>query len=258
MDVLTIGLGAVVGTLVGMTGMGGGALMTPALITILGIAPSVAVSSDIVYGAITKTVGAVQHLKQGTVDTLLVRRLAVGSIPAAVLGSVLAAVLQSSGFNLDAFVRVALGVVLCVIAIVLLVSAFFDVSGVKSRIHAAIGADQHAAAWLGGVGAFGGFIVGLTSVGSGTVMMAAILIISNTSLKKIVGSDIAHATLLLFTAGITHLFVGHVNWSLIGMLLIGSIPGVVIGSKLSAVIPKAVTKTLLIVLLCFFGVKLLV
>lgn len=257
MDILIIVLGAVVGVLVGMTGMGGGALMTPALITLIGVSPTIAVSSDIIYGAITKTFGALQHMRQKTVDGQLVKRLAVGSIPAAILGSLVASQLQKTGLDIDSFIKTALGIVLCLIAFVLFVSAFMDVNGFKQRIHHLIGAEKNARAWLAGVGAFGGFIVGLTSVGSGTVMMAAILIISNTSLKKIVGSDIAHATLLLFTAGITHLFVGHVDWALVGMLLIGSIPGVLIGSKLSTVVPKQLTKILVITLLCFFGVKLL-
>lgn len=243
--------------IVGMTGMGGGALMTPLLISYVGLSPAVAVSSDIIYGAITKIFGSIQHLRQGTVDRELVKRLAVGSIPGAIVGSGLAAILKASGIDFNSFVKQALGIALCIIATLLLVSFLFNVNSVKQRIHTWIHAEQYPRLWLGLVGALGGFTVGLTSVGSGTIMMACVLVISNTSLRKLVGSDIVHAVLLLWTASITHIFVGEIQWSVVAWLLVGSIPGIVIGSRLSARAPKQLIKLLMVGLLLFFGIKML-
>lgn len=256
-ELFIVFLGATVGVLVGMTGMGGGALLTPALITIVGISPVVAVSSDIIYGAVTKLFGSIQHIRQKTVDFHLVRWLAVGSVPGAILGSVCASLFSARGLDINTTITTVLGILLCCIATILFVSTVFDVTKLKKSIHDSIGAEKHYNRLLVIVGFFGGGIVGLTSVGSGTVMMAAILVISNTSLKKIVGSDIVHATILLCTAGITHLFVGKIDWMLVLFLLVGSIPGVMLGSRISQYAPKNILKFFVIALLGFFGVKLL-
>jgi uncharacterized membrane protein YfcA len=173
------------------------------------------------------------------------------------MGSLLSVALKAADINFNAFIKLALGVALCWIALLLLISFLFDVASIKERIHKFIRAEKYPRFWLAAVGAFGGFVVGLTSVGSGTIMMACILVISNTSLRKLIGSDIVHATILLWTASIANLFVGHIDWLVVGFLLIGSIPGILLGSRLSLYAPKKLLKVLLIALLVFFGVKML-
>lgn len=253
---LVIVIGFIVGGFIGMTGMGGGALMTPILITILKIEPIIAIGSDIIYAALTKVAGSYQHIKQKTVDFKLVKNLAKGSVPGAILGGLLSYYLTAQGINIDSFIKSFLGGALIVVALTLIMSLIFKAHSYKKKLHDVLHLDRHLVLYTVLTGLLGGFLVGLTSVGSGTVMMALILIIYNTSLRKVIGSDIVHATILLFTAGITHFFIGHVDWMLVLFLLIGSIPGVIIGSKLAKRAPKKVIKSVLIVLLLFFGVRL--
>lgn len=255
---LIILIGFIVGTLIGMTGMGGGALMTPILITILKIEPIIAIGSDIVYAAITKIAGSYQHIKQKTVDFTLVKNLAIGSVPGAIAGSLLSYIMKDSGINIDEFIRIALGTALCTISVLLSISLFWNINNYKDKLHHWLKIDKYKKIAVALVGLLGGLLVGLTSVGSGTIMIVLILIIYNTSLRKIIGSDIVHATILLFTAGLAHLFVGNVDWQLVIFLLIGSIPGVILGSKLSSFIPKNIIRSLLIILLLVFGFKMII
>ena len=249
-------IGFAVGLLIGMTSMGGGAMMTPILITFLHYDPVIAVGSDIVYAAITKVFGSAVHLKQKTVDLLIVRRLAYGSVPGAIIGSFLAQYIHLRLPSANADLKLAIGLAICCSAALLFSSIFFNVNKVKLSMHQALHVDGHTKAYTVLIGLFGGFLVGLTSVGAGSIMLVLMLIIYNTSTRKLVGTDIVHATILLFTASITHLFAGNVDWYLAGSLLIGSIPGVLLGSRFVQHVPKTILKTALVIILFVLGGQL--
>lgn len=253
---MTIFLGFCIGALIGMTGMGGGSMMTPILITFLGYSPAVAVGSDIVYAAITKVAGSVAHLRQHTVDMTIVRRMAYGSVPSAVVGSLLAGYLRHGVIDADAFLKLAIGIAICLSASTLFFSLFYDVRNLKQRLHDFFGVEKHVLAYTIATGAIGGFLVGLTSVGAGSILLVLMLVVYNTSTRKLVGTDIVHATILLFTASIVHLFTGAVDWRLVGGLLIGSIPGVLLGSRLASRVPRKLLKTVLVFVLFFLGSQL--
>lgn len=250
-------IGFIVGTLIGMTSMGGGAMMTPILISFLHYDPVIAVGSDIVYAAITKVVGSAVHLKQKTVDLVIVRRLAYGSVPGAVVGSILAQYIHIHLQSANDDLKLAIGLAICTSATLLFLSIFFNVNKLKLRLHNALQLEHHTKGFTIAAGVFGGLLVGLTSVGAGSVMLVLLLIIYNTSTRKLVGTDIVHATLLLFTASIAHLFSGNVDWRLTGGLLIGSIPGVLLGSTFVQYVPRTLLKTILVIVLFFLGGQLI-
>lgn len=249
-------LGFLVGVLVGLTGMGGGAVMTPALI-LLGLArPVIAVGTDLLWGTLTKAAGSLVHWRQKTIDFKIVLRLAIGSIPGALLGLALLVHLHhSNSAAMDKFVVRMLGVALMVVA-----SSLFVRSLWKRRIrNTSEHADTKQLAWLTLlIGATVGFLVSLTSVGSGSLIIACLVILyPATPLRRIVGSDIVHALLLLGVSAVGHLGIGSVNVPLLGALLIGSIPGVWLGSKMSATVPEKFLQPILATTLFFLGYKLL-
>jgi uncharacterized membrane protein YfcA len=249
-------LGFVVGLLVGLTGMGGGALMTPALI-LFGLArPAVAVGTDLLWGTITKAVGAVVHSRQKTVDFTIVRRLAFGSIPGALLGLALLAFLHGRGTEvMDRVLVRLLAVTLMCVSLSLFART---VRGSNLKI-----GDQFlrpvGAAWKTSlVGAVIGFLVSLTSVGSGSLIVAGLVVLyPSTSMRRIVGSDIVHALLLVGVSALGHLGIGNINFPLLGALLFGSIPGVWLGSRMSAAFPERILQPILATTLLFLGYKLL-
>ncbi len=249
-------LGFVVGVLVGLTGMGGGAVMTPVLILLGWAKPVMAVGTDLLWGTLTKAAGAFVHWKQGTVDFTIVKRLALGSIPGALAGLALLAYLHSQGGDtLDRVVVRLLGVALMCVALSLFVRSLPG-----SRIPA--GREfvyLRGPVWLTSlVGAVIGFLVSLSSVGSGSLIIACLVVMyPSTSLRRIVGSDILHALILLGVSALGHLGIGSINVPLLGGLLVGSIPGVWLGSRLSAVFPEKVLRPLLATTLLFLGYKLL-
>jgi uncharacterized protein len=251
-------LGFVVGLLVGLTGMGGGALMTPALI-LLGLArPVIAVGTDLVWGTLTKAVGAFVHCRQKTVDFTIVKRLAMGSIPGALAGLALLVHLHKHGTEaMDRVIVRMLGIALMCVALSLFFRAVRgrapqteDTS--ESLIH-------NAPAWLTCVlGAVVGFLVSLTSVGSGSLIVVCLVVLYPAlPMKRIVGSDILHALFLVGISALGHLGIGSINIPLLGALLVGSIPGVWIGSKASAVVPERILQPILATTLFFLGYKLL-
>lgn len=241
--------------LVGLTGMGGGALMTPALI-LTGLArPVIAVGTDLVWGTLTKSVGAFVHFRQKTVDFTLVKRLAIGSIPGALLGLLLLAHLRSRGTAaMDRVVVRMLAVALMCVALSLFVRA---VRGSRQKAEEE-NVSMRGPAWLTSVlGAVVGFLVSLTSVGSGSLIVACLVVIyPMIPMKRIVGSDIMHALILVGVSALGHLGIGSIDAPLLGALLIGSIPGVWIGSKMSAVFPERILQPVLATTLFFLGYKL--
>jgi len=249
-------LGLVVGLMVGLTGMGGGALMTPALI-LLGLArPSLAVGTDLVWNALTKGVGSVVHIRQHTVDNSLVKQLAIGSIPGALAGMELLAILRHRGLqHEDKLVVLVLGAVLVCVSLVLFART---VVGTRQDLPTQ-GQVARRPWWLTSVvGLVVGFLVSITSVGSGTLIIASLVFLyPATPLKKLVGSDIFHALFLVGVSAIGHAALGTINYKLLAGLLVGSVPGVWAGSKLSARFPERILRPILATTLMYLGLKLL-
>ena len=254
-DPLVIAFGLGVGTLVGMTGMGGGSLMSPLLILVAGVAPVTAIGTDIFYSAITKTAGAWRHLKMQTVNVGLSWWLAAGSVPSAVLGVWVVELLkQHYGDSLDGIVQGLLGATLLVIGVVTLVRALFLTKVIGERDDFRIERRHKVAAIV--IGATTGFVIGVTSAGSGTLIAIMLIALFRLSPRRVVGTDIFHAAVLLWAASFAHIIAGNVDFSLAGSILIGSIPGVLIGSQLSGKAPVGLLRVALGVVLVASGVTL--
>jgi uncharacterized protein len=254
MDPAIIVFGLGIGVLVGMTGMGGGSLMTPLLILIFGIQPTTAIGTDIFYSAVTKTVGGWRHLRLKTVNMELVRWLSLGSVPAAVGGVALVSVLQDhiGEDRLDSLVYAVLGGTLLMVGIVTLARALILRDLVQERDRFDVERRHKVAAVL--IGATTGFVIGITSAGSGTVIAILLIAVYRLSPKKVVGTDVVHAAVLLWAAGIAHWVGGNVDFSLAGNILIGSIPGVIIGAALSGKAPQGFIRTALGIVLVGSGI----
>ncbi|MBX6396015.1 MAG: sulfite exporter TauE/SafE family protein [Alicyclobacillaceae bacterium] len=245
--------GFVVGLLVGLTGMGGGFIMTPMMIFLFGVAPSVAIGTDLVYSSVTKLVGAWQHWRQKTVDFLVVKWLAAGSVPGAVLGAFgVKKIHEWAGVGVDDVLRHVLGVTYLVVSLVMLLRIR------RSHRRETEEAAPRPAPWkLVVLGGIGGFVVGLTSVGSGSLFIALLTMVYPVAAAKLVGTDITQAVLVTGAAGLTHLAFGTVNLKLVGWLLVGSIPGIILGSRLTTRVPDLAVRIGLVVMLAVSGVKLL-
>ena len=229
-------LGLCVGVLVGMTGVGGGSLMTPLLILMFGVPPVTAVSTDLVVAAVTKIGGSVIHGFAHSIDWRVVRRLASGSIPATV-GTI--AIL--SRFNLDS--GAARGLITLVLSVVLFATAFVLVFGKQIvgayRARIAELDRPHTAKHTVLVGILIGVLVSLSSIGAGAIgAITLILLYPRHPIAKIVGSDIAHAVPLTLVAGLGYWMIGSVNWHIVISLLVGSLPGIFIGSYFAIRIPE--------------------
>jgi uncharacterized membrane protein YfcA len=247
--------GLITGLLVGMTGMGGGSLMTPILIFFFNFNPASAIGTDILHGAIFKSFGAVQHRRLGTVRARLALWMLAGSAPASLLGVGVATYLTDRyGDSVDSVQGQVLGYTLLFGAVAFVAKALTHRGGSASTLGRLSTRDRIVAVLIGIVG---GFIVGLTSVGSGTLFALAMLLAYPLAAKYVVGTDIAHAAALLWVAGLGHLVAGNVDLIAIGWLLIGSIPGVLIGSRISVGLPEAALRIALATCLALSGLKLL-
>jgi uncharacterized membrane protein YfcA len=246
--------GLLVGFLVGLTGVGGGSLMTPLLVLVFGVSPQTAVGTDLLYAAITKTVGSAVHGVRDTVDWKIVRRLATGSIPAACL----------TVFSLNTFLHVGNGtnrIILTVLGGMLILTAIGILFQRKllayGATHHPIPTD-HAAGPTIALGAVLGVLVSLSSVGAGAIGVTVLLMLyRRLPILRLIGSDIAHAVPLAFVAGFGHWLIGGVDSSLLLNLLMGSIPGVIIGSLLASRAPDRVLRPVLAFVLVLSGIKLL-
>ena len=291
MDPALILFGLGVGILVGMTGMGGGSLMTPLLILVFGIKPVVAVGTDLAYAAVTKTVGGWQHFRKGTVFPRMALWLAVGSCPGALAGVWLLDILRDTwGDGFDTFMLIAIGSALLLTGSVVLMRALSTVNyearerrafrmetrhkvaavalggsvgfvlgitsagsgtliaigliiGFRLSPHRVVGTDvAHAAVLLLvaaiALGGSVGFVLGITSAGSGTLIAIGLIIGFRLSPHRVVGTDVAHAAVLLWVAAIAHMFSGNIDYGLAGTILLGSVPGVWIGTHLSTLLPQ--------------------
>lgn len=253
-------LGFLVGFLVGLTGIGGGSLMTPLLILVGGVRPFVAVGTDLAYAAITKAVGALVHSRQRTVDLTIAWRLGIGSVPAALAGVAFIVWVKGGAENgaLDRFIMRALGIALILVAVNLVLRPFQrrDPGETEETKVPESRGRQHLLTILVGVGV--GFLVGLTSVGSGSLIAAGLVVLyPRLPLSRIVGTDIFHATFLSAAAGLAHFSLGSVDLPLLGGLLVGSVPGVWWGSRLAVAVPDKVLRPILATVLLGAAYKLL-
>ncbi|WP_413195410.1 sulfite exporter TauE/SafE family protein [Pararobbsia alpina] len=246
--------GLCVGVLVGLTGVGGGSLMTPLLVLLFGVHPATAVGTDLLYAAVTKTAGTFAHGIQGSVDWKVTGRLAAGSLPATVATLI---ALHHYGVHQ----RGSGGVIQAVLGVALLITAvslIFRPQLTKFAARHAGELSDSSAMWLTVlVGLILGVLVSLTSVGAGAIGVTALLLLyPKLPVARIVGSDIAHAVPLTFVAGVGHWILGSVDGAMLVSLLIGSIPGIAVGSYLSSRAPEGLLRKILAATLLLVGGRL--
>jgi uncharacterized membrane protein YfcA len=241
-------VGLVVGLVVGLTSMGGGALLTPALIYVLGVPPSMAVGSDVLIASLTKVFGGGAYALRKQVRWSLVGRLALGSIPGAIVGKQVLGLLPKG--SVDGFIVYGLGGIL-------LFAASFTMHRVMSR-NVPLPKEMPSTPVIVLLGALTGMVVTVTSVGSGSLLIVALLRLVPLPLTTLVGTDLVHALLLSVVATILHARTGNVNSALAATVLVGAIPGVLLGSGLAKVIPERPMRGGLAVVLALIGVTLLV
>jgi uncharacterized protein len=256
MDPLIILFGFGVGILVGTTGIGGGSLMTPILILIFGFKPTTAIGTDLAYGAVTKTVGGYRHWRQKTVDFGLSQWMAFGSVPAAVGGVYVLHLLEDSlcdGF--DDTILIAVAAALLLTGIVILARLLLPTGG-KGERHTTPLERRHKIAAVA-LGASVGFVLGITSAGSGSLIAVGLIMLCRLTPQRVVGTDVFHAAILLWAAAIAHVIAGNVDFALAGTILLGSIPGVWVGSGLTVRLPVGVMRATLACVLLAAGLALL-
>jgi uncharacterized membrane protein YfcA len=256
MDPAIVFFGFGVGFLVGLTGMGGGSLMTPLLILVFGIKPVTAIGTDIFYAAVTKTAGGWRHLKLKTVNIPLTWWMAAGSVPSAIAGVWALDILKGKlGDDLDETVFAILASCLLVVGAITLLRSLFLANKVTERADFELHTIHKVAAVA--IGATTGFVIGLSSAGSGTVIAIMLIAIYRLTPQRVVGTDVFHAAILLWAAGIAHIVGGNVDFGLAANILVGSVPGVVFGSNMSVKWPQGLLRTALGVVLIAAGVALL-
>ena len=248
--------GLLIGSIVGLTGMGGGSLMTPILVIVFGFQPTYAVGTDIVHGAIFKSFGAVRHRRLGTVHARLTLWMFLGSGPLSLLGVWAATLIKHHyGSSAQTIESYAVGGALVAGGIGFLLKSFIS-RGIKpSDAPFLLTRRDKIIAVL--IGAVFGFVVGLTSVGSGTFFGLVMVLVYPLTMAKIVGTDIFHAAALLWVAGIGHMIAGNVDYHATAWLLTGSIPGVLLSSRFTVKLPDLILRISLGTILVLSGLKLL-
>jgi uncharacterized protein len=269
-------VGLLIGVLVGLTGMGGGSLLAPILILIFGIPPVWAVGTDVAYSTVTKALGSVVHIRQKHVNFKVALWLACGSVPATLLSVTLVQYIRKHyGSVVNGVILHAIGFTLILVAVLLVVKPFLMRHLERKRLEAqkqAALTDESGESssapnrWEKRyrplvtilIGAFVGFLVGLTSVGSGTLIIVSLaFLFPRLTAKELVGTDIFQAFMLLAAGAVAYITAGTINWRIVGLLLIGSLPGVVVGSRLSKFIPEPYMRPVLAVVLVISGWKLI-
>jgi uncharacterized protein len=246
--------GFCVGALVGLTGVGGGSLMTPVLILVFGIHPVAAVGTDLLYAAATKTMGTIVHGFAGTVDWRIVARLAGGSLPCAALTVWMLAHFDIGRGEMGRFVSFLLGVALLATAVAIVLRPWLVAS---LGVRADRSSRRRTTALTVLTGAALGVLVSLTSVGAGALgVTALILLYPSLPIARIVGSDIAHAVPLTLVGGISHWIAGSVDGAILVSLLVGSLPGVILGSRAAGRVPERGLRLTLAAVLTIVGGKL--
>jgi uncharacterized protein len=247
------GLG--LGLIVGLTGVGGGSLMTPILIIVFGFKPTYAVGTDIFHGAIFKSFGAIRHRRLRTVHGHLAFWLFAGSGPMAIAGVVVSYVLANNISNAETILGYAIGVALIFGGLGFLAKAFVKRGVQPSDAPFIMSRRDKLIAFL--TGAVFGFVVGLTSVGSGTYFGLVMVMVYPLTMPRIVGTDIFHAAALLWVAGVGHLIIGDVDLHATAWLLLGSVPGILISSRYTVKVPDMTIRGGLAGILIITGLKLL-
>ncbi|MBI3478901.1 MAG: sulfite exporter TauE/SafE family protein [Nitrosomonadales bacterium] len=247
--------GFLVGLIVGVTGVGGGSLMTPLLVLLFGVSPATAVGTDLLYASLTKTLGGWVHSRRGTVDWKVVGLLSLGSLPAAALTITLLKYLALDEKTLRSLVTGVLSVALLLTASALLLKNQIRKFALDGRVYELHHRYLPAATIVTGI--IVGTLVTISSVGAGVLGTVALLFLyPRMQAAKVVGTDIAHAVPLTAVAGIGHMALGTVDFVLLGSLLLGSLPGIYIGSHLSAKIPESVLRPALATMLLIIGARM--
>ncbi len=252
-------VGFAVGGLVGVTGVGGGSLMTPILIVVFGMPPSLAIGTDLFSAAVTRVVGGFQHWRQGTVDLRIVAALALGSLPAAILGvGLVATIKERMGADGETLLTAILAWVLIVIAVLMIVRLLLasQVAALASRPSRLNDGQRITLTAL--LGFIAGILVSLTSVGAGSIVMVVLIMLYSRPAQRLVGTDLVHAAILATVAAAGHVWAGNLDWSVALVLLLGSVPGVLLGSRLSVRIPDLLLRIALALTLIFAGTRMMV
>jgi uncharacterized protein len=247
--------GLLIGLLVGMTGMGGGSLLTPILVIFFGFKPTLAVGTDVLHGAVFKSFGAIRHRRLGTVHARLTFWMFLGSGPMSLLGVIVATWLSHHSSGAEDIEAYAIGAALVVGGMGLVAKTFIQRGVQPDDAPFLLTRRDRIIAFT--IGAMCGFVVGLTSVGSGTFFGLIMVLVFPLTLPKIVGTDIFHAAALLWVAGFGHLVAGNVDLRTMGWLLTGSIPGVLISSQFTLRVPDRALRLGLASVLMLSGVKLI-
>jgi uncharacterized protein len=254
MDLIAILSGFAVGAIVGMTGVGGGSLMTPLLIGVFKLHPALAIGTDLWFAALTKTGGAVAHARHGHVDWRITRLLLAGSLPAA-LATI--ALMHATGITKGwaAALTFSLGIALLLTAVVVAFKKTWQTVGLK--LEGWLPESRKAPLTIAS-GVALGVLVTLSSIGAGALGATLILLLyPRLAAHRLVGTDIAHAVPLTLVAGIGHATLGHVDWALLAALLVGSLPGIWLGAQLTRRMPERVVRGLLCISLVTAGVKVI-
>jgi uncharacterized membrane protein YfcA len=256
-DPAIVAFGVGVGLLVGMTGIGGGSLMTPLLILVFGVKPVTAVGTDLAYAAVTKTVGGYKHWRQRTVDLSLSTWMALGSVPAAIGGVYVLDLLQDAyGKDFDDLLLTLLAGALLLCGTATLARSFLKRFHERERETIPMETRHKVAAIA--LGVFVGFVLGVTSAGSGALIAVGLILAFRLVPTRVVGTDVFHAAILLWAASAAHIVSGNVDFGLAGNILLGSVPGVWVGSHWSVRVPAGVLRTTLAVVLIGSGLALLI
>ncbi|MGF1471155.1 MAG: sulfite exporter TauE/SafE family protein [Rubrobacteraceae bacterium] len=255
--------GLLVGFLVGLTGVGGGSLMTPFLMAVMGVPAPTAIGTDMVYATATKLTGSWQHYRQRSVNLEVALFLGIGSIPASLLGVRTLEWIKNSfdAERVDAIMITVIAITLVVVGGSLIFRTFMPERWTERKQHRWDGKGRMSIqrrVFTIVFGAMGGYLVGLTSIGSGSIMAVILLLLYPLSPAVIVGTDIAHATVLSLVTGLAHMTQGNVDFALVGTLLVGSIPGVLIGSRVAPWLPARPLRVVLSIMLIFVGATLLI
>lgn len=245
-------VGFVVGVLIGLSGIGGDVLLLPILIYGLGVPAIIAVGSDALFNFFTKIPAGLMHLSKGTVRRKVVIALSIGSVPGSYCGvALLTHIRKLYGDGVNDFIKVAVGLLLIIIPLLLLFQRRIE-EGVARRPPT-----MKSFAGMAVIGLVAGFMVGMTSVGSGSIIMMLLLLFYSFAPKVSVGTDVVHAVVLTGVTGLLHFRLGNVDPRLVVSLLIGSIPGGLIGSHLSTRVPMVWLRRILCALLLMTGARML-
>ncbi len=245
--------------MIGLTGVGGGVLMTPILILFFGIQPSIAVGTDLFYAALTKVAGAMRHWRQGNVDFRLVALLSAGSLPAALVGITTAKFVKDRlGPRVEPIITAFLAWVCIVVAVIMLLRVIADRTAMTGQESAPMQSRKRFQCWILFLGTVTGASVALTSIGAGSVVMIFLMMMCRMPASRLVGTDLFHAAILASVASLGHLWAGNVDFSLAAYLLLGSLPGVILGSRLTLRLPELVLKVSVALILAVSGTGLIV